>query len=134
MAQTAVTSSVLMERAAGYVAQAAASSFSERTACSLPVCTGNNGGDGLAVMRLLAGEHPFFKGRVCLPGSLSPDAALQLEQLQAQAPQVTIWRLTGADLPLSQSASPACWTRGHRPIPASGGNGRQALPGRQRLL
>ena len=44
--------------------------------------TGNNGGDGLAAMRILMEENPAFRGECwLLPGRLSADAQRELDRL-----------------------------------------------------
>ena len=97
MQHTAITGEDLMQRAAAHVADAVRAYRRQRGGITLCVCgTGNNGGDGLAAMRMLACADPSFCG-VCwlLPGSLSPDAQRELNRLNAEAgSQVSVQTLS----------------------------------------
>ena len=90
-----VTGDALMQRAAWHVARAVG------RGPALCVCgTGNNGGDGLAAMRLLAQQDPAFWGECwLLPGALSADAARELERLRTYAPRVKVRRLEADEPP-----------------------------------
>ena len=61
--------------------------------------TGNNGGDGLAAMRILMEENPAFRGECwLLPGRLSADAQRELDRLTEAAgspPHVAVHRVEG---------------------------------------
>lgn len=87
MANTAITGEALMQRAAAHVADAVRVYRKQRGGVVLCVCgTGNNGGDGLAAMRMLACADSAFCG-LCwlLPGTLSPDAQRELNRLNEEA-------------------------------------------------
>ena len=87
MRETALTGDRLMQNAAAHVAQAVRRRMAGRAGQVVCLCgTGNNGGDGLAAMRMLAQEDPAFRG-VCwlLPGRLSADAQRELERLREAA-------------------------------------------------
>lgn len=66
MQETALTGEVLMQNAAAHVARAvcrqAAGRAGRWSACG---GTGNNGGDGLAAMRILMEENPAFRAMAC---------------------------------------------------------------------
>lgn len=99
MEQTGVTGAALMERAAAHIARAA--NRLGRDGDVLCLCgTGNNGGDGLAAMRILASESAAFRGSCwLLPGALSPDAAAQLARLQAEQPRIAVRVLAAEERP-----------------------------------
>lgn len=114
MKRTGVAGSVLMERAAAHVAQAVRHSLSKsgrpgstaaqehalKPAWVLCLCgTGNNGGDGLAAMRLLAADGDFSGICWLMDGTLSPDAAHQLNRLRDECPRVQVRHLKGDALP-----------------------------------
>lgn len=87
MANTAITGEALMQRAAAYVADQMRLVRKQRGGVVLCVCgTGNNGGDGLAAMRMLACADPDFCG-LCwlLPGTLSADAMREWNRLTSEA-------------------------------------------------
>ena len=87
MAQTSITGEALMQSAAAHVAHAVQKLRRENSGVVLCVCgTGNNGGDGLAAMRILACEDASFMG-VCwlLPGQMSADARRELDRLSCEA-------------------------------------------------
>ena len=87
MANTAITGEALMQRAAVHVAEAVRIRRRQRGGLVLCVCgTGNNGGDGLAAMRMLACADPAFRGQCwLLPGKLSSDAQREMNRLAAEA-------------------------------------------------
>lgn len=100
MAETTITGEALMHTAAGHVAQAVLRHGADHVLC---LCgNGNNGGDGLAAMRLLLGMDPDFSGQVwILPGRLSADAQRELKALQEaliHQPRVAI-RILEHDVP-----------------------------------
>jgi len=102
MNETTVTGEMLMQRAAAHVAAA----VRRRAKAGLVWCvcaTGNNAGDGLAAMRMLAVADDAFAGEIWLmEGALSSDARRELERLEACAgtERVRIRRLEGGVLPL----------------------------------
>lgn len=87
MANTSITGEALMQRAAAHVADTVRVHRRQRGGPVLCVCgTGNNGGDGLAAMRMLACADSAFRG-LCwmLPGKLSQDAQREMNRLLAEA-------------------------------------------------
>ncbi len=87
MANTDITGEALMQRAAAHVADAVRLYRKQRGGLVLCVCgTGNNGGDGLAAMRMLACTDPAFRG-ICwmLPGTLTDDCKRELDRLNVEA-------------------------------------------------
>lgn len=108
MQNTSITGEALMQRAAAHVADAARAYCDPAGSLVLCVCgNGNNGGDGLAAMRILACADPSFRG-ICwmLPGTLSGDAQREMNRLRAEAgDQVSV--LT-ADASLTVPAGTAC--------------------------
>lgn len=107
MRETDITGEWLMQNAAAEVAQAVRRLTQQRQGAVLCLCgTGNNGGDGLAAMRILA-QQPDFAGECwLLPGTLSPDAQRELDRLLAEAAgRVTVCRAEG---PLTPPAQTAC--------------------------
>ena len=83
MERTAITGERLMQRAAAHVADAVQRLIRSQKGFALCLCgTGNNGGDGMAAMRILAERNSAFRGECwVLPGRLSPDAVRELERL-----------------------------------------------------
>lgn len=81
MDNTSITGEALMQLAAAHVAHAAQKYAADGVVLCL--CgTGNNGGDGMAAMRILAEENASFRGECwVLPGRLSADAVRELERL-----------------------------------------------------
>jgi len=105
MQETPITGEWLMQRAASHVADAV-----RKLAPSGPVVcicgTGNNGGDGLAAMRMLAASDASFSGECwMLPGNLSPDSIREMDRLVSEAPQVKIRQIADGHLPKGR---PAC--------------------------
>ena len=99
MANTAITGEALMQRAAAHVADAVRVYRKQRGGIVLCVCgTGNNGGDGLAAMRMLACADSSFAG-LCwmLPGTLSADAQRELKRLNEEAGSQVSVRVLNAD-------------------------------------
>lgn len=92
MENTSITGEALMQTAASHVAQAVRSICKEKRGKVVCVCgTGNNGGDGLAAMRMLAEKDASFAGECwMLPGRLSADAQRELERLLKETPQVKV--------------------------------------------
>jgi len=87
MASTSITGEALMQKAAACVADEVRMRRRNRGGVVLCVCgTGNNGGDGLTAMRMLAQADDSFCG-VCwmLPGQLTADAQRELERLKKEA-------------------------------------------------
>ena len=90
MQRTGVPGSQLMELAATHLADAAERLHTGgRVECFCG--PGNNGGDGLAAMRILAGRKADFRG-CCwlLSEKLSADASAQLDRLRQEAPMVEV--------------------------------------------
>ena len=87
MQETSITGEALMQNAAAHVARAVRRRAAGRAGQVVCLCgTGNNGGDGLAAMRMLAQEDPGFCGTcLLLPGTLSADAQRELERLRETA-------------------------------------------------
>lgn len=84
MEHTAITGEQLMQRAAAHVADTVERLIrSQKVAGVLCICgCGNNGGDGMAAMRMLAQRMPALHGECwILPGRLSLDAVRELERL-----------------------------------------------------
>lgn len=107
MAETAITGEGLMHNAAGHVAQAVLRHGAGHVLC---LCgNGNNGGDGLAAMRLLLGLDPDFCGQVwMLPGKLSTDAQRELTALQealAHQPCISIYVLDDSIPPIPEKVT-----------------------------
>ncbi len=103
MAQGLCTGEELMNRAAAAVARRVSALCEGRSGEVVCLCgCGNNGGDGLAAMRILAQDEAFRGNCWLLEGALSPDARRELDRLAAECPQVAVRRLTGdweAELP-----------------------------------
>ena len=100
MQETALTGEVLMQNAAAHVARAVCRQAAGRAGQVVCLCgTGNNGGDGLAAMRILMEENPAFRGECwLLPGRLSADAQRELDRLTEAAgspPHVAVHRMEG---------------------------------------
>lgn len=95
MRETSITGEALMQNAAAHVARAVRRRMAGRAGLVVCLCgTGNNGGDGLATMRILAQEDPAFRGECwLLPGALSADAQRELGRLkEAAADRVAVRR------------------------------------------
>lgn len=95
MRETSITGEALMQNAAAHVARAVRRRMAGRAGLVVCLCgTGNNGGDGLAAMRMLAQEDPAFRGECwLLPGALSADAQRELGRLtEAAADRVAVRR------------------------------------------
>lgn len=87
MDHTDITGEALMQRAAAHVADAVRRLRRQRGGAVLCVCgTGNNGGDGLAAMRMLACADDSFVG-LCwiLPGKRTADCQREMDRLAAEA-------------------------------------------------
>lgn len=107
MQETPITGEALMQNAAAHVARAVRRRAAGRAGQVVCLCgTGNNGGDGLAAMRMLAQEDPAFRG-VCwlLPGRLSADAQRELERLREAAEDRVAVRRAEDGLALPQEAA-----------------------------
>lgn len=87
MQNTSITGDMLMQRAASYVARAARSLYAGKQGWVLCVCGGgNNGGDGLAAMRMLAEADDAFAGECwMLSRKLSADSVRELNRLETLA-------------------------------------------------
>ena len=87
MQETILTGEALMQNAAAHVARAVCRQAAGRAGQVVCLCgTGNNGGDGLAAMRILMEESPAFRGECwLLPGRLSADAQRELDRLTEAA-------------------------------------------------
>lgn len=140
MQNTALSGERLMQNAAAHVARAVERLCAGRQGPVVCFCgTGNNGGDGLAAMRMLAQGHPEFQGECrLLSGVLSPDGRREMERLQTCAPHVSITGMhspvrpacvidamfgTGLSRPLEGEALAACrvmndWSRQGVPVVA----------------
>lgn len=92
MADTDVTGTELMERAAAAVAQAVERHLQNRPGRIHCVCgTGNNGGDGLAALRILCAGRPERAATVWLmAGQLSWETGEQKTRLEREAPWVRL--------------------------------------------
>ena len=86
------TGEALMQCAASHVAEAALPYVSAHNARLLCICgTGNNGGDGLAAVRILLKRTQHVAATIWLmSGTLSPDAEREWNRLVQQAPQVMV--------------------------------------------
>lgn len=107
MQETSITGEALMQNAAAHVARAVRRRAAGRAGQVVCLCgTGNNGGDGLAAMRMLAQEDPAFRG-VCwlLPGRLSADAQRELERLREAVEDRVAVRRAEDGLALPQEAA-----------------------------
>ncbi len=106
MAETGVSGAALMERAAARVARQASAMLAGRAGYTLCLCgTGNNGGDGLAAMRILAAGDDAFTGEcLLLEGKLSPDAQVQLERLEKEQPRIAVKRISDEVPPIRNAA------------------------------
>ena len=105
--ETSITGEALMQNAAAHVARAVRRRAAGRAGQVVCLCgTGNNGGDGLAAMRMLAQEDPAFRG-VCwlLPGRLSADAQRELERLREAVEDRVAVRRAEDGLALPQEAA-----------------------------
>lgn len=105
MQNTALSGERLMQNAAAHVARAVKRLSAGRQGPVICFCgNGNNGGDGLAAMRMLAEEDPSFEGACrMLSGALSPDAQRERDRLNARAPHIAV---TGLEAPAI--SRPAC--------------------------
>lgn len=106
MNQSEITGEMLMERAAAHVARAALRHMNGAGGTVLCLCgTGNNGGDGIAAMRMLASSDPSFQGECwIMGGNHSPDLLRELDKLQAllsrkPSPSITLIHLEHSALP-----------------------------------
>lgn len=98
MAQGLCTGEALMNRAAAAVARRAAEWYKDRHGEAICLCgCGNNGGDGLAAMRILAQEEGLRGSCWLMDGKLSGDAQRELDRLLAECSQVTVHRLAGEE-------------------------------------
>ena len=101
MQETSITGDQLMQAAAAHVAQAVREICQGRRGVVVCVCgTGNNGGDGLAAMRMLAQANAAFAGECwMLPGTLTSDAQREMDRLCKHTPQVRVRWLKDGDIP-----------------------------------
>lgn len=102
MNSTAITGDMLMQRAASHVARETRRLCAGEDGWVLCVCGGgNNGGDGLAAMRMLAQADDAFGGECwMLSRRLSADSVREMERLRANAPQVAVrWLEDGVPSP-----------------------------------
>lgn len=92
MARGLCTGEALMNRAAQAVAEAVRSHRGAGQVIAL--CgTGNNGGDAIAAMRILAGDAGFCGEVWLMAGNLSPDARRELDRLRREGLQVLVRRM-----------------------------------------
>lgn len=107
MQETSITGDQLMQAAAAHVAQTVRESWQDGHGVAVCICgTGNNGGDGLAAMRMLAQANDAFVGECwMLPGTLTPDAQREMERLRKHTPQVRVRWMAEEGVPDFQ---PAC--------------------------
>jgi len=107
MEHTSITGEALMQSAASHVAQAVSLICEGKAGKVVCICgAGNNGGDGLAAMRMLAEKDGLFQGECwMLPGRLSSDAQRELERLLQKTPQVKVRWLEKEKWP---EAEPLC--------------------------
>lgn len=105
MQNTALTGERMMQNAAAHVARAVERLSAGRQGPVICYCgNGNNGGDGLAAMRMLAEDNPSFEGACrMLSGALSPDARRERERLNERAPRVAVTGLEAEGF-----SKPAC--------------------------
>lgn len=92
MRNTTLSGERLMQNAAAHVARAVERLSAGRQGPVVCFCgNGNNGGDGLAAMRMLAEGNPAFQGECrLLSGTLSPDAQRERDRLNERAPRVAV--------------------------------------------
>ncbi|MBE5801719.1 MAG: NAD(P)H-hydrate dehydratase [Clostridiales bacterium] len=94
MEQGLCTGEALMGRAAAAVARRAAHYRAARGGSVICLCgVGNNGGDGLAAMRMLAADECLQGCCLLLDGKLSADAQRELNRLVAERPNLPVRRL-----------------------------------------
>lgn len=94
MNQGLCTGEALMNRAAAAVARSVHALWKQRGGAVIALCgTGNNGGDAIAAMRMLAADASLRGACWILDGTLSPDAQRELNRLQQERPQVLVRRL-----------------------------------------
>ncbi len=85
---------VLMGRAAAAVARAVQKYHRSRGGKVIALCgTGNNGGDAVAALRMLAADESLQGECWLLDGSLSPDMVRELERLKRERPHIRVRRL-----------------------------------------
>lgn len=101
MQHTSITGDLLMQRAASHVAQAVRRLYAGKPGWVLCVCgAGNNGGDGLAAMRMLAEADDAFSGECwMLSRRLSADSMRELDRLEKQAGPRVLIRWLEEDMP-----------------------------------
>lgn len=123
-----------MQNAAAHVARAVCRQAAGRAGQVVCLCgTGNNGGDGLAAMRILMEENPAFRGECwLLPGRLSADAQRELDRLTEAAgspPHVAVHRVEG-DFAMPEKVACAIDALfGTGPVAPAGGRGAHGLRG-----
>lgn len=94
MEQGLCTGEALMNRAAAAVARSVHALWKQRGGAVIALCgTGNNGGDAIAALRMLAADAGLRASCWLLDGTLSGDARRELDRLLAERPQVTVRRL-----------------------------------------
>ncbi|MDD6142434.1 MAG: NAD(P)H-hydrate dehydratase [bacterium] len=101
MQHTSITGDLLMQRAASHVAQAVRRLYAGKPGWVLCVCgAGNNGGDGLVAMRMLAEADDGFSGECwMLSRRLSADSMRELDRLEKQAGHRVLIRWLEEDIP-----------------------------------
>ncbi len=108
--ETGVTGETLMQRAAGHVAAAVRRHLPEGGGRVLALCgTGNNGGDGIAALRLLCGENRrITAGLWLLPGALTEDCGRELARLRQDAPEAEVRVLDASEAAPGFPSDVAC--------------------------
>lgn len=93
--ETGITEEMLMQKAAGHVAEAVRRQLARRPGGVLVMAgPGNNGGDAVAALRMLCKDRPQRQGFLwLLEGDLSPGCQREFMRLTKQAPQVQVRRI-----------------------------------------
>jgi len=110
MAEQKVSGEALMERAAAHVAASVARYVSMRPGVVFAVCgPGNNGGDGLAAVRLLLKQGQINSASILLiEGERSMDNQREMKQLAEKHPQIPIQRFSEVSMDWRFPSDTAC--------------------------